>query len=215
MDEQMTVCKVAVLFFDRIEEKRPLNSNEFNIRLKLKENIFELACAKEMRWMQRARCKWLSVGDQNTRFFHAFASARLRINTVHVIQNNNNTYTSQSDIQGIFFHSLKDQLGTEKEVIYFHPQTLYPTSHYLQPLANPFSDDEIEKAVKELANNKASGPDGIPNERSTGQILRVLFSVFSSNFLITNLISQTITEPISSWCQRKRGPPETLGLPAN
>jgi hypothetical protein len=68
------------------------------------------------------------------------------------------------DIQGIFFHSLKDQLGTKKEVIYFHPQTLYPTSHYLQPLANPFSDDEIEKAVKELANNKASGLDGIPNE---------------------------------------------------
>jgi hypothetical protein len=79
---QMTKCKSVIMFFDRIEEKISLNSAEFRLRLKIKEKVFELACNKELTWMQRTRCKWLNADDKNTRFFHAFAFARARRNVV-------------------------------------------------------------------------------------------------------------------------------------
>ncbi|KAJ4772981.1 LINE-1 reverse transcriptase, partial [Rhynchospora pubera] len=61
-----------------------------------------------------------------------------------------------------FFNNL---LGREVTTTVFEPATLFSDeSELLNPLAERFSEFEIKKAVMGLANNKASGPDGLPNE---------------------------------------------------
>lgn len=55
-------------------------------------------------------------------------------------------------------------LGVENSVLQFDPGKLYPHNPDLDQLQVPFTETEIEKAVQELAKNKASGPDGLPNE---------------------------------------------------
>lgn len=56
MNDQLEFCKLAILFFDKIEEKRKLDMREFGLRQKIREKSFELSNNVEIRWHQRSRC---------------------------------------------------------------------------------------------------------------------------------------------------------------
>lgn len=43
MEKRLIYCKSVILFFDRIEENRPLARHEFMLRVKIKEKAYELA----------------------------------------------------------------------------------------------------------------------------------------------------------------------------
>lgn len=164
IEQQLTGCREAVLFFDRIEEKRALDQREFTLRLKIKEKAYELANIVEMRWSQRARCRWLTYGDKNTKFFHAYASARTRGKTIMSIQHEGQVITDESHIRRLFLNQMRDLLGKEDQVLDFDPTKLYPQQEDLSSLQSPFREEEIALAVRQLASNRASGPDGLPNE---------------------------------------------------
>ncbi|KAL4280940.1 hypothetical protein GQ457_03G011290 [Hibiscus cannabinus] len=42
---------------------------------------------EESLWIQKSRCKWYSDGDRNTRYFHACARSRRRVNTILALRN--------------------------------------------------------------------------------------------------------------------------------
>jgi hypothetical protein len=66
-------------------------------------------------------------------------------------------------IREAFRDYYKNLMGTEpSQQCNFNPQPLYPESLELSGLDEPFSLEEIYNAVQSLANNKASGPDGLP-----------------------------------------------------
>lgn len=161
---QLQGCRDAILFFDRIEERRKLDQREFHLRLTIKEKAYELANIIEMRWSQRARCRWLQSGDKNTRFFHAYASARARGKAILSIQHDGNTVTDTAQIRQIFLDQMQNLLGREEDVMDFDPKKLYPQQEELGSLEIPFTEHEIATAVRQLAKNRASGPDGLPNE---------------------------------------------------
>ncbi|XP_078178587.1 uncharacterized protein LOC144572790 [Carex rostrata] len=165
MDDQLQYCKKAILFFDKIEEKRKLDRREFCLRQKIRERAFELSSNLEIRWHQRSRCNWLTSGDRNTRFFHAYASARARKNAVVAIEVQGNQITDQRQILKEFSKYMQALLGTQVQSLNFDPGVIYreeqPSLNHLQ---QPFTTFEIHKAVRQLANNKAPGPDGLPHE---------------------------------------------------
>jgi Reverse transcriptase (RNA-dependent DNA polymerase) len=97
-------------------------------------------------------------------FFHAFASARSTEKVIVALQTGDTTINTRESIQEAFFQHLKLQLSTEAAVSDFDPTALYPQQHNLQHLDRPFTIIEIERAVRQLARNKASGTDGLPNE---------------------------------------------------
>lgn len=160
----MELCKKALQFFDTIEEQRQLQSHEFRLRLKIREMAFELATNIETKWKQRSRCRWLQQGDRNSRYFHAIASSRLRRNMILSLEDNGNQITDQNTIREIFLQSMKEIMGSSSDVLQFDPSILYPSNPNLEHLQTPFSLREIEEVVTQLANGKASGPDGLPNE---------------------------------------------------
>lgn len=164
MQKQLDFCRDSILFFDRIEEQRPLENHEFQTRLKIKERAFHLANNIELKWKQRSRCNWLSNEDRNSKFFHAFASSRLRRNLVVQIQEGDQTTTDPVGIKEIFANSMQDVLGTSSQVLPFNAAAIYEPNPILHNLQDNFTMEEIENAVKQLANNKASGLDGLPNE---------------------------------------------------
>lgn len=152
------------MFFDSIEEKRVIDTREFNFRLKIRAQAYELAKIVELRWMQRSRVTWLQSGDKNTQYFHAYTSARARKNTVEMIQCDERDYSDKKEIVNIFCEHMKVILGIEGEVLDFNLSNLYSQTDHLEDLEVPITETEIKCAVHQLANNKASGPDGLPSE---------------------------------------------------
>lgn len=134
MRVQLDNTKKAILFFDQIEEKRNLTEGEFIFRQLLRQRSFHLAKLMEIKWSQRARCKWLAEGDDNTRFFHAYASSRLRQNTIISIQHEGQTYTDEEVIRAIFLRHMERFLGTASNVLFYNLTTIYPTPHQLTTL---------------------------------------------------------------------------------
>ncbi|KAJ4812133.1 RNA-directed DNA polymerase (reverse transcriptase)-related family protein [Rhynchospora pubera] len=157
-------AKAFIALFDSLEEVRTLTRMEFRLRILLREQAFFLAKISEQKWHQRARIKWLSCGDRNTRFFHAVASAKMRKKRINNLSLDGNLLTDQNSILQAFTCYFKDLLGSHRDVYPCSLQTLYGQRPLLDSLDSPFTTLEIKHAVSSLSSNKASGPDGIPNE---------------------------------------------------
>lgn len=80
------------------------------------------------------------------------------------LKHNGSTITDPEAIKTTFLDHMQGLLGTEAPVQEFDPTKLYPTSEHIAGIQSDFSLQEIEAAVAQLAKNKASGPDGLPNE---------------------------------------------------
>lgn len=149
-----------------MEEWRDLTLQEWNFRCILEQKLSDLLHQQMVYWRQRGTIKWVKLGDENTKFFHANAS----------ISHKRNLITSLTDAFGtpIFDHSAKTKLiwdefkarlGTsEFERMLFDLDSLLHCHPDLSSLEAPFSYQEIDDIVKHLPLDKSPGPDGFSNE---------------------------------------------------
>lgn len=80
------------------------------------------------------------------------------------IHANDQILFDKEQIKEVFVDAMKNVLGVSNRVLEFDASVLYPENPSLDHLQNQFTNQEIHTAVKQLANNKSSGPDGLPNE---------------------------------------------------
>lgn len=74
------------------------------------------------------------------------------------------TVSNKEQIKESFAKNMEELLGKSEPILTFHVQALYQSNPNLDDLQLPFTMKEVESAVKQLANNKVSGPDGLPNK---------------------------------------------------
>lgn len=180
IEKELESCKQAILAMDQVEEQRQLNQSEFSQRQMWRKRAFHLATVIEIRWKQRARCRW---------FFHSFASSRARINTVHSLVVQDQTVTDTVRIRSLFLNHMQALLGTQSEVAHFNPSLLYESGPNLSPLQDPITEQEVANTIYSLANNRASGPDGLPNEFAKVYWSEIKFEVMR---LVTDFFNETI-----------------------
>ncbi|KAJ3687082.1 hypothetical protein LUZ61_016246 [Rhynchospora tenuis] len=157
-------AKRLIFLLDQIEESRPLTSLEVILRIKLREKAFDIANILEIKWHQRSRTRWLKCGDLNTSYFHAMASTKQRNKYVSSLLVGGRTVSSPTEITAAFSSFFQTLIGTEVPCLAYSCNTLYSQSSQIFTLDDPFTEQEVHHAVMKLADNKASGPDGIPNE---------------------------------------------------
>lgn len=119
---------------------------------------------QEVYWRQRAKNFWLREGDNNTRYFHKFASGRRRNNSLDRIQDGNGDWKETTqEIRAVvegYFNQLfaSANLGgnlSDRELV---PQV---TSRENEDLIAEVTMEEVKEAVFSMHPDKSPGPDGL------------------------------------------------------
>jgi hypothetical protein len=154
------------LFFDAVEEWRTLSNYEFALRLVCSQKLQNLNLEESKHWRRRAKIKWCTLGDENTKFFHTMATYRYRKSKIKVLCH---------DQEELFDDSAKIAIATNFFTRLFREDRgwipnidlsrLYGQDRSdLLDLDAPFTWQEIEKAINNAPSGRNPGPDGFTNE---------------------------------------------------
>jgi hypothetical protein len=151
-----------VAFFDTLEEIRDLFPQEAKFRIIIKRQIQALLRMQQTYWKQRFTQRFVQLGDENTKFFHAMATERYRRNNISQILNSDGSMvTDHQEKSLMFWEEFRKRLGvTVQTEMQFDLGSLVQEIQELDDLCSPFEREEIEAIVVEFPTDKALGPDG-------------------------------------------------------
>jgi mannosylglycoprotein endo-beta-mannosidase len=69
-------CNLVILFLDNLEEDRLLSLPERNFRKIVHKHLQKLLKSQHNYWKKRCTIRWMKMGEENTKFFHAMATER-------------------------------------------------------------------------------------------------------------------------------------------
>jgi len=151
-----------VFAFDCLEEIRPLTRPEFNFKTIVKSHHEHLLKLLSTYWKQRYTVRGILVGEENSKFFHAMASERMRRNSISSLTAPDGTVCSDhTQMAELLWNSFKGRMGVSHEVnMLFDLAGLIQPVLGLEELSVPFTKEEIDTVIKELPVDRAPGPDG-------------------------------------------------------
>ncbi|KAK1317289.1 hypothetical protein QJS10_CPA05g01669 [Acorus calamus] len=122
----------------------------------------------EMYWAQRARIQWLKEGDKNTRYFqHRVQRRRIR-NRINMVRTSEGIIINdQEQIHHYVEKFFEEHWTSRQHSVIQIPENLLSRRVPMEMAAQlilPFTEEEVEWAVRRLPFNKAPGPDGFPGE---------------------------------------------------
>jgi hypothetical protein len=126
--------------------------------------LADVLAREETMERQRSRISWLREGDRNTEFFQAKARARHRANRIKILSDDaGNVFTEQEDLEWLacdFYQKLfTAQEGLQPDLICrYVPRKV--TADMCAMLERPFTEEEVEAALFQMAPNKSPGVDG-------------------------------------------------------
>ncbi|XP_057249345.1 uncharacterized protein LOC130590807 [Beta vulgaris subsp. vulgaris] len=115
---------------------------------------------------QKVKCEWLKGGDSNTAYFHACLRRRRGQNHIYKVKDSRGVWAeNQEDIEKAFMEFYKDLLGNEMANRRKVSSSVLNEGEKLnirqqEELCQPFCREEVKKALDEIEDNKAPGPDG-------------------------------------------------------
>jgi hypothetical protein len=152
---------LLILHFDIAQESRTLAMEEREFRSCLKRRVTSLALIERARKKQCARIANIKEGDANTKFFHLRVNARRRKNHIHRIKHNNGWVTNHEHKEVIVLSHFSSVMGRgEARKCDFNWDGIVFENPSLQHLGEPFTEEEVLHAIKQLPGDKAPGPDG-------------------------------------------------------
>jgi hypothetical protein len=159
--KQMLVGQEIILRLDTAQEERHLSVEERELRSCLKAREVGLAVINRIKARQRARIKWLKLGDANTKYFHSRAAHRKQKNRIQSLVTDEGIATTPSELEGVIYDHMSKIIGTDIPCTqkFDWPQLGLPVID-LSEMDAPFSLDELKNAVFSMPSDKASGPYG-------------------------------------------------------
>ncbi|KAK5792684.1 hypothetical protein PVK06_033801 [Gossypium arboreum] len=134
-----------------------------NLELEVRDELESVLNHEELLWRQKARCDWLQFGDRNTKFFYSRTLQRRKSNRIMALRiSNGEWYLDQSilsDEVARFFENLYGEIPNSMSDL---PLNIFPClkEHDIDFLNKPVLNDEIKKALFDMAPLKALGSDG-------------------------------------------------------
>lgn len=157
----------AIDDLDTEEEINPLSIEKQEKRKSLKESLTETIVTEQRMWLQKGKLKWLQEGDENTNFFHRWSTHKKCKAFISEIKDDQGTLlTKGEDIEAEFvryFSSLYTAIVDNCYLVENMDWSPLQASLSSSP-EDPFTEEEIRRAVTDLGTLKSLGPDGMSNE---------------------------------------------------
>ena len=160
-----TELLIQIQTLDTQEERRHLSEEESQKRGILKEELEHLMELEELYWQQRGGEKWVLEGDMNSSFFHLVANGRKRRKAIMSLEHEGGTITEPSQIQEAIYTYYKQLFGKSHQRKVSLTTEVWENSRKLteednELLCRPFTEEEVKRAVFDMKENTALGPDG-------------------------------------------------------
>jgi len=130
---------------------------------------------KEARWRLKSRAIWLKAGDENTKFFQAYAKGRRMINTIWELESVDGeqicTFEGLAAMGINHFESLfkaqeESSIAEIVRVAGFFPRFVMEEDNRM--LMGEIEEAELGRVLQSIQRDKSPGPDGWPIEFYTG-----------------------------------------------
>uniref|UniRef100_A0A2N9IB59 Uncharacterized protein n=1 Tax=Fagus sylvatica TaxID=28930 RepID=A0A2N9IB59_FAGSY len=154
--------QIQIQDLDLVEETRPLSVEEGVTKENLKAEFEKLLLLEEIKWRQTSRATWLREGDKNTKFFHRVANSNRRFNSIDHLVVDGAVTTDQSEIgKGLvnFYQGLFSDDAVRRPLLDGVAFSVIDESDR-DMLDRSFTEDEVWGVVRNMAGDKAPGPDG-------------------------------------------------------
>ncbi|GJU35720.1 RNA-directed DNA polymerase, eukaryota, reverse transcriptase zinc-binding domain protein, partial [Tanacetum coccineum] len=150
----------------------------------------ELSCLKaykvalkdeELFLRQKSKIEWLSEGDSNSKYFHNVVKGRINRGRISVVEDMCGIPHFGLSVGDQFVNHFQSVLGQSSKVLpIYNTDTLF--SKKLSEgdalyMIRDVSDDEVKRALFDIDNNKAPGPDGY-----SSQFFKVSWDVVGKEF---------------------------------
>uniref|UniRef100_A0A803NGJ4 Reverse transcriptase domain-containing protein n=1 Tax=Cannabis sativa TaxID=3483 RepID=A0A803NGJ4_CANSA len=136
--------------------------------LKQSEAILdELLAQEETYWQQRSRVDWMKCGDQNTKFFHAYASSRNQHNKISKLNDANGVEVTKkeglTDVISSYFAALFKASPVDPQALQTTLNTIPTTvtAEMNNSLTQPYTSQEVITALRLMSPDKSPGSDGM------------------------------------------------------
>lgn len=156
------IASEVIFQLDVAQESCKLSPDELKFRAFLKARLLALAAIDRIKWRQKSWLVGIRVGDATTKLFFIRANGRRRKNHIPYLHKADGTVASDhNDEAGILLQHFTNLLGSSNNP----PQALnwdylgLPHAN-LSHLDRPFDLEELQAAIKNMATEKAPGPDG-------------------------------------------------------
>jgi hypothetical protein len=120
-------CRILVNLLDLLEERRPLSILENNLRALAVDALQLSIRERALYWRARAKVRYALEGDENTKFFHASATCRLRRNSIPSLNIDGVDTSDHSGKASILKNFFTELLGTvSRTTVGLNLESLYP-----------------------------------------------------------------------------------------
>jgi hypothetical protein len=148
----------------RIEHVRNhVNSENVKLFNALRIHMAKLLVQEDAYWRQRAKTHWLRDGDLNTKFFHAAATSRKKVNRISsLLDPSGNVVTKEDELcevaRDYFIDIFTKQNSNIAPVINTISRSISPEDNEM--LTASFTIEEFREALFSMHPDKCPGPDG-------------------------------------------------------
>jgi hypothetical protein len=142
----------------------PINQETDRRKHEISNLIEKLLEQEEIKWKQRSRANWLHHGDRNTSYFHSYATARKRRNTIKKLKDATRDFVEGNDLNPVILNYFSNMFSTENNIV--QPDFLEKiipkvTQQMNEDLIAPFTGEDVKNAAFSIGDLKAPGPDGL------------------------------------------------------
>lgn len=164
--------EVTVNFSGRIKEcktelKKLRRNKDVHAQIKYKEinkQMMVILNQREIFWRQRSKQLWLHSRDQNSRYFHAAASARMRNNQINQLKNEDGSWVNwENGLPNLitrYFSELFTASRTDSNEVVQCIPTKITTGQNIE-LLKDVTGEEIKNVVFQMHPDKSPWPDGM------------------------------------------------------